>query len=163
MARMFKCKHCGRLVNRNPRIKSFQRYCRQKECQQARKNAWELVKIKTDESYRQCRQASKKRWRRQHSAHTYQCRYREKHPDYVAKNREKQKKRNEKPKTVDQLKKIVKTDALLQERLINPGLYALLPWDKSKMEKIVKTDALMVQLTVLQDIPTLSQQQLPVL
>ena len=163
MARIFRCKHCGRFVKRNPRIKRFQGYCRQKECQQARKNAWELVKIKTDESYRQCRQASKKRWRGQHSAHTYQCRYRETHPDYVAKNREKQKKRNEKPKTADQLTKIVKTDALPSQRLINHGLYALLPWNKIDLEKIVKTDALMVQLTVLQDNTTLSRQQLPVL
>jgi hypothetical protein len=52
---------------------------------------------------------------------------------------------------------------LPSERLINPGLYALLPWNKIDLEKIVKTDALMVQLTVLQDNPTLSQQQLPVL
>lgn len=113
MVGMFRCKHYGRLVKRNPRIKSSQRYCRQKECQQARKNAWELAKIKTDESYCQRRQASKKRWRRQHPAHTYQGRYRETHPEYVATNREKQKKRNEKPKAVDQLTKIVKNGRVI--------------------------------------------------
>jgi len=159
MARMFRCKHCGKLVKRNPRIKSSQRYCGQLGCQQARKNAWELMKIKTDESYRQCRQASKRQWRKQHSAHTYQCRYREKHPEYVATNRERQKKRNDLHRSA----KIVKTDALLPVSLINPGLYALLPWNKNKLEKIVKTDALMVQLTVLQANPALSLQQLPVL
>jgi len=151
---MFRCKHCGKLCKANPRIKSLQHYCRLPKCQAARKNTWEKVKIKTDESYRQRRLASKKRWRKRHSAHTYQSRYRETHPEYVATNREKQKNRGT---------KIVKTDALLQERPINCGLYALLPWDTSKMKKIVKTDALMVQLTVLQSNPALSLQQLPVL
>jgi hypothetical protein len=132
-------------------------------CQQARKNIWEQVKIKTDESYRQRRLASKKQWRKQHTAHTYQCRYREKHPEYIATNREKQKKRNEKHKDLHGRSKIVKTDALLPGRLINPGFYALLPCNKNDLEKIVKTDALMVQLTVLQANPTLSLQQLPVL
>ena len=161
MARMFRCKHCGNLVKRNPRIKGSQRYCWQTECQQARKNAWELVKSSTSESYRDRRKASKKRWRKQHSAHLYQCLYREKHPDYVVINREKQKKRNERREKVDQRTKIVKTDAFPSERLVDSGLYTLLPWDKSGMEKIVKTDALMVQLTVLQDHTTISQQQLP--
>jgi hypothetical protein len=163
MARMFRCKHCGKLSKRNPRIKIFQHYCGQKECQRARKNAWERVKINTNESYRQRRQASKRRWRKQHSAHAYQCQYRERHPDYLAKNREKQQQRNTRRKDLYGNAMIVKTDALPQQRPINPGLYALLPWDKSKMKKIVKTDALMVQLTVLQYTPALSQQQLPVL
>ena len=163
MARMFRCKHCGKLFKRNPRIKSFQRYCGQKGCQQARKNAWELLKIKTDERYRERRQASKKRWRKHRHGHVYQQKYRETHPEYVTHNFEQQQKRNENRKMVYSCTKIVKTDALPSGRLINPGLYALLPWDKSKKEKIVKTDALMVQLTVLQNTPTISQQQRPVL
>jgi hypothetical protein len=152
IARMFKCKHCGRLVKRNPRIKGSQRYCGRSDCQQARKNTWERLKIKTDESYRHRRLASKKRWRKQHCAHAYQYRYREKHPEYVSRNREKQKNRGDS----DRETKVVKTDALLHGRPINCGLYALLPWDKSKMKKIVKTDALMVQLTVLQSVQALS-------
>ena len=163
MARMFRCKHCGKLFKRNPRLKSSQRYCSEVACQQARKNTWERVKIKTDESYRQRRQASKKHWRKNHTVYRYQRKYRETHPDYVVRNRKKQQQRNTKRKDLHGSAKIVKTDALSQQRPINPGLYALLPWDKSKMEKIVKTDALMVQLTVLQDFSTLSQQQLPVL
>jgi hypothetical protein len=163
MTRMFRCKHCGKLFKRNPRIKNSQRYCGQKGCQQARKNAWELLKIKTDERYRERRQGSKKRWRKHRPSHIYQQKYRETHPEYVTHNCEQQKKRNVNGTAMDSYTKIVKTDALFSEGLINPGLYALLPWNKSEMEKIVKTDALMVQLTVLQNIPALSQQQLPVL
>ena len=154
-ARMFKCKHCGKLFKCNPRLKSSQRYCSEVACQQTRKNTWERIKIKTNENYRKRRQVSKERWRKQHAAHSYQCRYRETHPAYVVTNREQQKTRGQKGRET----KIVKTDALLQERPIDCGLYALLPWDKSKMKKIVKTDALMVQLTVLQSTPTLSRQQ----
>ena len=163
MARMFRCKHCGNLVKRNPRIKGSQRYCWQTECQQARKNTWELVKNGTSESYRDRRKASKNRWRKQHSAHLYQSQYRENHPDYVADNREKQQKRNENRKKVNQRTKIVKTDTFTSERPLDSGIYSLLPLDNNSVEKIVKTDALMVQLTVLQDNTTLSQQQLPVL
>ncbi len=163
MARMFRCKHCGRLFKANPRIKSFQRYCRQQECQQARKNAWEQEKSKKDESFYQRRQASKKRWRKHHPAYRYQQRYRETHPEYVASNREKQQKRNEKRKIVDQITQIVKTDALSLERLIKPGVYALLQWNKNNDGKIVKTDALMVQLTVLQSNTPPSWQQQTVL
>jgi len=163
MARIFRCKHCGKIFKRNPRLKSSQRYCYEVACQQERKNTWERVKIKTNESYRQRRQASKRRWRKQHSAHTYQRQYRERHPEYIDKNREKQQQRNTRRKDLQESAMIVKTDALSQQRPINPGLYALLPWDNRGMEKIVKTDALMVQLTVLQYTPTLSQQQLPVL
>jgi len=163
MTRMFRCKHCGKLFKRNPRIKSFQRYCGQKGCQQARKNAWELLKITTDERYRERRQASKKRWRKHRPGHVYQKKYRETHPDYVTHNCEQQQNRNENRKMVNSCTKIVNTDALPSGRPINPGLYALLPWDKGKKEKIVKTDALMVQLTVLQPATALSWQQQTVL
>lgn len=150
MARMFRCKHCGRLFKANPRIRSFQRYCRQQECQQARKNAWRRAKNSRDEGYRKKRHVSNKRWRKHHPAHRYQRKYRETHPEYVASNREKQQKRNKKRKIVDPITQIVKSDALSLERLIKPGVYALLQWNKNNDGKIVKSDSLMVQLTVLQ-------------
>jgi hypothetical protein len=117
------------------------------------------LKIKTDERYRERRQASKKCWRKHRPGHVYQQKYRETHPEYVTHNCEQQQKRNENRKMVYSCTKIVKTDALPSGRPIKPGLYALLPWDKSKKEKIVKTDALMVQITVLQPATALSWQQ----
>ena len=164
MSRMLKCKHCGRLFRANPRIKSIQQhYCGQKECQQARKNAWERVKIIKDDSFRHRRQSSKKRWRKQYPAHLYQHQYRATHPDYVVDNRKNQQKRNEKRKTVDQCTKIVKTDALSLKMPIQPGVYTLVPWNKNNDGKIVKTDALMVQLAVLEYDTLLSRQQQAVL
>lgn len=42
--------------------------------------------------------------------------------------------------------KIVKTDALIAERLVNCGLYEILPYKTGPGKKIVKTDALIVEL-----------------
>ncbi len=150
MGRTFRCNHCGKIVVGNPRIKSGQRYCSLPGCQKARKNAWRRDKNQNDEGYREKRCASNKRWRKRHSAHAYQQRYREAHPEYVLANREKQHKRNEKRKVFKASTKIVKTDALTSQRLIRAGLYELLPCRQDKSGKIVKTDALMVQLSVLQ-------------
>lgn len=150
MGRTFRCKHCGRRVARNPRIKTGQRYCGLSSCQGARKNSWRLDKNQKDECYRKKRSASNKRWRKHHSAHDYQHKYRGTHPEYVAINREKQQKRNEKRKVFNTSTKIVKSDALTSERLITAGLYELLPCRQNNSGKIVKSDALMVQLSVLQ-------------
>jgi len=147
-------------VARNPRIKSGQRYCRLPGCQGARKNAWRLDKNQKDEGYRKKRSASNKRWRKHHFAHTYQQKYREMHPEYVVTNREKQKKRNEKRKNLQGSAKIVKSDALSAERLINPGLYALSPYTENSEGKIVKSDALMVQLSLIQYDATFFVQQM---
>ena len=135
MAQTFRCKHCGKIVRRNPRIKSAQRFCGKASCQQARKNEWEREKNRKDIDYRQRRGISKKRWRKHHSAHIYQHKYRESHPDYVQINREKQHNRNEKRKHSQSVTKIVKTDALISEKLINSGLYELLPYKKQDSEK----------------------------
>ena len=159
MARMFRCKHCGRLVKRNPRIKSFQQYCGQAECQGARKNAWRREKNENDEGYRTKRRVSNKRWRDQHQAHSYHKRYRETHPEYAAQNRQMQQKRNEKRKVPDPGTKIVKSDALSPEKLIKAGLYELLQYKNHESEKIVKSDALMVQLSILQSGTAVSLQQ----
>ena len=159
MARMFRCKHCGRLVKRNPRIKSFQQYCGQAECQGARKNAWRREKNENDEGYRTKRRVSNKRWRDQHQAHSYHKRYRETHPEYAAQNRQMQQKRNEKRKVDDRLVEIVKSDALSSERLINTGLYSLSPCKENSDGKIVKSDALMVQLLLIQSDTTFCVQQ----
>jgi len=160
MSRTLRCEHCGIIVKCNPRIKRSQRYCSLPGCQKARKNAWRRDKNLRDAGYRKKRHVSNKRWRKHHSAHTYQCRYREKHPDYVAGNREKQQIRNTRRKDLHGSAKIVKTDALHAERLINPGLYALSPCTENSEGKIVKSDAFMVQLSFIQSNTTIYVQQM---
>jgi len=150
MALRIRCTHCGRKVKSNPRIKEGQYYCGLVVCQQARKNTWEQEKNKKDESYRTRRRASKKRWLKEHPGSLYQENYRSTHPDYVQLNRENQVKRNQKRKISHTGEQIVKTDALICERLIPGGLYTIKPYRTDALGKIVKTDALMVQLTSLQ-------------
>ena len=142
---MFKCKHCGKLFKANPRIKSLQHYCRLPRCQAARKNAWRRAKNSRDEVYRKKRHVSNKLWRKYHTAYSYQQKYRATHPEYVVSNREKQQRRNNK-----RIKKIVKSDALSSEMLINTGLYSLSPCKENSDGKIVKSDALTVQLILIQ-------------
>ncbi len=121
MASTIKCAHCGRKVKRNPRIKEGQYYCGLAVCQQARKNSWEQEKNKKDGPYRTRRRASKKRWLKEHPGSLYQENYRATHPDYVLLNRENQSKRNQKRKIFHTDDQIVKTDALISERLILSG------------------------------------------
>lgn len=123
-------------------------------CQQSRKNRWEKDRLKKDPSYYQRRNLQKSEWRKKHPAYQYQKDYREKHPEYVEINREKQRVRNihAQKAALEVLKSnIVKTDALTTESLIRGGLYEILPCKMSPGENIVKTDALIVELRVHRD------------
>ena len=159
MSRMLKCNHCGRIFKSNPRIKIDQWYCNLPGCQQARKNAWRRAKNSLDEGYREKRHVSNKRWRKHHSAHRYQRKYRETHPEYVATNREQQQKRNTRRKDLHGSAMIVKSDALSSERLINTGLYSISPCKVNSEGKIVKSDAIIVQLLLIQSDTTFCLQQ----
>ena len=142
----FICCHCRRRCRKDVRIKSPQHYCGLKSCQQARKNQWERDKLKRDSTYRLKRISNKKAWYIKYPGDRYQSSYRANHPDYVSDNREKQRLRESKITQKTNNKKIVKTDALFSESLINKGLYALIPYQKTCPKKIVKTDALIVEL-----------------
>lgn len=145
MKKTFKCKHCGKRYRLNPRLKGRQKYCGSPVCQQVRKNAWERYRIKTNRDYKSKRHVSKANWRKHHQDE-YQRQYRKTHPEYEKMNREKQRIRNESASG----HQIVKTDTLNSERLVSPGLYALIPYNIVKDEKIVKTDVLIVQLANIQ-------------
>jgi hypothetical protein len=88
------CKNGGHEVDANPRLKGNQLYCGDPECQRARKRAWQKNKMATDRKYRRKQIAGLVRWRKEHALHRYQKQYRLDHPEYVEKNREKQRLRN---------------------------------------------------------------------
>jgi acetyl/propionyl-CoA carboxylase alpha subunit len=138
----FTCRHCGKTLPRNPRLKKSQKYCSALTCQQARKNAWGRNEYSYNKAHRKKRLESQKACYAKRPGHAYQATYREKHPEYEQRNREQQQKRNK-----GRLKKggsmIVNTDALSLQASID-GAYALIP--VAKGEKIVNTDALVVQL-----------------
>ena len=130
----------------NIRLKSKQRYCGSRACQQARRNLWEREKLRKDSNYKFKRQADKKKWYSNYPGDKYQSSYRTTHIEYSKTNHEKQSIRNQRRKEMLSLGKIVKTDALTSESITRQGLYVLLPYKKTDQKKIVKTDALIVQM-----------------
>jgi len=93
----FTCRHCGKTLPRNPRLKKNkkQTYCNEPACKQAKKkSARKKERYHTDPTYRQRHLDRQKQWRSNRPAHEYQKQYRETHPEYADRNRELQTKRN---------------------------------------------------------------------
>ena len=145
----FICLHCGKEVPRNPHIKQGQKYYSAKECQRARKRKWDKERYNSNETYKYRRLSSQKIWRKKRPSHEYQKNYRKMHPEYVNRNRDLQRNRNEKRKKSKQKDiegMIVNTDTLFTHPLID-GTYALM--QVTKGGKIVNTDTLMVRMQIL--------------
>lgn len=142
MPGLFTCRHCGKTLPRNPRLKKPQKYCSAKSCQQARKNAWGNKEYRTSKEHRENRLQSQKACYRKRPGHAYQADYRKIHPEYADRNRELQAARNKRRRR-EPGSMIVNTDTLSLKTGID-GTYALMPITKEG--KIVNTDALMVQL-----------------
>ena len=149
MAIMFMCKHCNSLKPANIRLKGTQRYCSQRDCQRARKAAWQKDKMAHDPRYRAQQHSCIRAWRKKRPLDQYQKHYRLEHPEYVKRNRQLQKIRNEKRSKQLTVQKIVKMDALKK-----PGekskAYLMSPYKMDDSGKIVKMDPLIVQLSHLQ-------------
>ena len=139
MISTFTCRHCVKSVPRNPRIKN-QKYCSEKECQQARMRTWKNIQYKKNSKYRTRSLAGQKVWRSKYPAYQYQRDYRKTHPEYVIRNRELQRKRNRK-RQKDQSTMIVKTHALLLQPR-EDGVYTL---SKIKKNMIVNRNTLSLQ------------------
>lgn len=149
MSATFICKNCEQQRELNLRLKSTQQYCSDSTCQRARKRAWQKEKMATDAQYREKHRAAQRRWCKQKPLDRYQAQYRQRHPKYVAKNRERQKIRNAKRRQLVAtasipVEPIVKMDALSK---IKSGTYLLTPYTmNASPTKIVKMDACVVQL-----------------
>ena len=140
MIRTFTCLHCGKDLPSNFRLQNKQEYCSDKACQKARMRKWKRNQYKKNRSYRRKSKDGQKKWRKRYPADQYQKEYREKHPEYVERNRELQRERNKKCKK-DPVSMIVKTDALvLQPR--DDGAYEL---SKVKKNMIVNRNTLSLQ------------------
>lgn len=141
----FTCRHCGKTLPRNPCSKK-QKFCSSPVCQNARKRLHDKKVLATAKGKlsQKCRN---QRWRDKAPAHSYQDQYRKDHPDYVERNREQQRHRNNRSQK-DNTPIIVKTDALLLQPK-HDGAYMVF---KVKDEKIVKTDTLMLQMHTQQGI-----------
>jgi hypothetical protein len=111
-----RCAHCGCRLNLNPRAKD-QRYCGRKECQRARKRAWQKNKMATDPDYRANQQECNKAWKARNP--DYWRNYRKTHPRYTERNRLLQKARRS--------RRVAKMDASVADSFVRTGTYWLIP------------------------------------
>ena len=130
-------------MSQNPRIKTKQQFCSEKECQQYRMRTWKKSKYKVSKKYRKKTKEHQKKWRKSYPADQYQREYREAHPESVNRNREQQGQRN-KTRKAEPVSLIVKTDALLLQPR-EDGAYML---SKVKKNLIVNRNALSLQPSV---------------
>jgi len=57
-----RCLSCGCKFYPDPRT-LLQKYCSKEQCQQSRRNRWNLVKLKSDKDYKITRTAAQYKWR----------------------------------------------------------------------------------------------------
>jgi len=144
----FICDGCHLEKPANPRLKGNQKYCEDPKCQRLRKRVWQKQALASDTIYRTKQSAGLTKWRQERPLDRYQKQYRENHPKYVEKNREKQKIRNQQRRH-QAAEKIVKMDALPNPLIIS-GIYMMTPCEMDASGMIVKMDAFLVELKAFQ-------------
>ena len=143
MAERRKCKHCLKGFLPRPQNPD-QEYCSEQACQRARKRIWQQQKLLIDSDYRANQKAAQSCWQEKNL--DYWQKYRERHPDYVARNRERQRERNRRRREQDTGQApIAKMDASAPEKSLNPGRYMLSRVDSGL---IANMDALIVEINV---------------
>lgn len=137
-----RCKHCGKRISIRPQNPN-QKYCRQPECQKARKREWQRQKIKTDSDYRENQRDAARKWRAKNP--DYWRNYRNKHKEYTRRNREQQKRRNQRRTSLTN-SAIANMDVSNSKNHINAGRYQLIPVTE---DLIANMDASIVEISVI--------------
>jgi hypothetical protein len=109
-----RCKHCHRILDRNPRVKK-QDYCRRAPCQRARKRHWQTQKVKNDPDYLKNKKASQDKWSEANP--DYWRNYRRRNPKYSERNRLLQRDRDAKRRS----RRLAKMDTLTQKFILIPA------------------------------------------
>lgn len=136
-----RCSACGRLFQPCATVKN-QQYCPERSCQRERKRRWQQKKRSEDPAYRANQRDAHNRWAAKNPG--YWQAYRERHPDSVRRNRERQRERNRRRERIRD--PIAKMDALGRKNHIMPGRYQLVPLDENM---IAKMDAIHVRIDVI--------------
>lgn len=127
-----RCKHCHRVLVRNPRVK-MQNYCGRASCQRARKRHWQTQKVKNDPDYRKNKNAAQDKWSEANP--DYWRNYRQRNPKYCNRNRLLQRDRDARRRS----RRLAKMDALTGKNIIIPDSCHYVP---STVEDLAKMDAL---------------------
>ena len=91
------CVYCGGLFDSSPRHK-YQSACKRRECQRAKKAAWQRHKLKTDPDYRINQRVCQRQWAEEHPGYWKQ--YRERNPEKAERNRVLQAVRNRRARSM---------------------------------------------------------------
>ncbi len=138
-------KNCGVLFTPCPQVPG-QTYCSKKSCQQVRKNEWNKKKFATDPDYREYKQAVLER--RKETNPNYWKEYRARHPNYIQKNRDQQKIRNQKRQKHPPEPVIAKPDESISVKPIVTGRYKMI---YIPSDTIAKPDEYIVEITAIAD------------
>ena len=105
--------------------------------------------MQTGKDYRKNQRESVRQWQRNYPLDQYQQEYRQANPEYVKRNREQQKERNKKIKTLKNIEKFVnqKKSDLEKCNMNSTRIYQMNPFSIQTFGKIVKMDSLIVELT----------------
>lgn len=126
-----------------------QQYCSKTACQRERRRLWQRAKLKQDSDYRANQAAAQRRWRERHR--DYWRAYRQRHPEYTARNREQQRKRNRRRDAAGTRPlpaPIAKMDVCNDKIPLTSGTYRMIPEAGSG---IAKMDAYLVKIQVLSE------------
>lgn len=124
---------CRRLFLPNPHVKNH-RYCNRKACQSLRKRLWQRQKMKNDPDYRDNQRDAQQCWMEQNR--DYWRQYRDRHPEYVKRNRLLQRQRDRRRR----LRNLAKMDASGQSSFVKAASYYLIPAKKDLAKMDTSSD-----------------------
>ncbi|WP_291998419.1 hypothetical protein [Candidatus Accumulibacter sp. ACC012] len=131
------CKACRQPFRPRPQNPD-QCFCSAAACQRERRRRWQAAKRQNDPDYRDNQKRAQKAWAERHS--DYWRTYRDQHPEYVARNRARQRER------ALGRAGVAKMDASKTEIALPSGTYRLSPMIDASLAKM---DAWTVEITVL--------------
>ena len=142
-----RCEHCGKKFTPLSHIPG-QRYCSRVQCQNARRQKWRKQKLAIDKDYKANQKDAQGRWCEKNP--DYWKQYRATHPEYVQRNRQLQRVRNQRRKATidasDTSNLIAKRYALPSKNSFLSGYYRLVPVGSGLIAKryalLVKIDAI---------------------
>ena len=132
------CNACGSVFELRAQVPN-QTYCSKAPCQKERRRLWQQVKRSSDPDYIANQSQAQQAWTTRNS--DYWRNYRETHPDYVAKNRVKQRERN----SARRDSKVAKSDASKPSPPLASGVYRL---NVLSHPEIAKSDVWLIELTL---------------
>ncbi len=132
------CAGCGEHFHPRPQSPQ-QKFCSAASCQKERRRRWQAAKRQNDPDYRENQSRAQAKW--VSSNPSYWSGYRQSHPDYAKRNRERQRERDARRRVTPVL---AKSDAWSPESGVPSGIYRLIPVTR---DDLAKSDAWMVRIT----------------